>query len=271
MAVSIVVASQKGGVGKTTVALNLAVALAERGQRVLLVDLDPQGGVGLSLARGEGAFAGVAEVLVGTVTPDAAVFETKLPGLAMLPRGRLDPIDVPAFEAALHRPGVVAKLLTQLGPRFDRILVDTPAGLGPVTRAALSSCDYVLLPAQAEALALRSIQQALRVVEHVKQAENPKLELLGIVPTMAELKNETSRRVLDELWGGFAAVLDTTVPRADVFRTASLEGLPLSFLGGPLAPEARRFEGLAAELEAILAKKEAHGGTGEARKRRDLL
>src|SRR5512142_1780966 len=107
MARRIVLASQKGGVGKTTVALNLAVALAERGHRTLLVDLDPQGAIGLSLARGDTELAGLAELLMGLIEPKVAVLPTHLPGLSLLPRGRLDPTDVPTFEHEVSAPGAL--------------------------------------------------------------------------------------------------------------------------------------------------------------------
>src|SRR5512141_3012131 len=111
MARRLVIASQKGGVGKTTIALNLAGALAERGRRTLLVDLDPQGAIGLSLARQDGELAGLAELLTGLVEPRVAVLPTHLPGLSLLPRGRLDPTDVPTFEHEISVPGALERTL----------------------------------------------------------------------------------------------------------------------------------------------------------------
>jgi chromosome partitioning protein len=267
----VTVVSQKGGVGKTTIALNLAVTYAEKGRRTLLVDTDPQGGVGLSLARGDTAMAGLAEVLAGVTPLEQALTPTKLERLSLLPRGRLDPIDVPAFEAAALQHNRLASILAAVKPRFDLVLVDTPAGLGAPTRAALVGTDFVLVPVQAEPLGLRSLQQVLRVLDHVRARENPKIALLGILLTMVELRREGSREVAESLWTGFDGVMETMLPRADAFLTASHKGLPLAFVGGPVSPEARRFELLAAEIESLITRSEGHHGQLEARVERQLL
>jgi len=243
------IASQKGGVGKTTVALNLAVALAERGRKVLLADLDPQGGIGLSLAREETELPGLADVLSGVVPAARAVLATRQAGLSLLPRGRLDSVDACEYEMALHDPGTLDGVLTPLEGAFDFVLLDTPAGLGCVTRAALSWATLALVPFQPEALSLRSVTQVLRLLDHVRQGENPRLQLLGILPTMVEKTSTASLGVLTEVWTGFGGVLESIVPRAPVYVEASRRGVPVSFLPGPASPEGRRFSLLAAEVE----------------------
>ncbi len=249
MTTRICITSQKGGVGKTTVSLNLAVALAERNRRTLLVDLDPQGGIGLSLARGDTAFGGLAELLMGEIEPKQAVTPTKLDTLSMLTRGRLDPVDYCEYEQALFQPGTLAEALAGVEEGFDYVIVDTPAGVGMVTRAALRASHFALLVFQAESLTLRSVSQALRVIEHVQSNENPALQLAGILPTMVEKHKDNSLAVLGDLWSGFSGVLDTAIPRAEIFAEASRKGLPVAFLGGRPSPEARRFDMLAAEVE----------------------
>jgi len=266
----IAIVSQKGGVGKTTVSLNLALALAERGRRTLLVDLDPQGGVGHSLAKGDDELIGLADVLAGQATVAEAVMPTHETGLSLLPRGRLDPVDVCELELMLHKPGRLEAVLAEADAGFDLTLIDTPSGLGMPTRAALRVADYVLVPLQTERLALRSVAQLLRVIEHVKATDNPRLELLGVLATMADKSSEPSVAVLVDAWNDLTAVLDTIVPRHGAFAEASEAGIPLGFLGGVPSPEARRFDMLAEELEVTMARL---GGKelGHDRPRRTLI
>ncbi len=252
MARRIVLTSQKGGVGKTTVALNLALSFAERGRRVLLVDLDPQGGIGHALSRGDTELVGLTDLLMGQIGREEAVLPTRVQNLSLLPRGRLDPADVAEYELALAAAGVLKRALDPIDAGFDLTFIDTPSGVGIVTRAALSVADYALVPFQAEALALRSISQVLRTIERIRSSENPKLELLGIVPTMVDRDSDASISVMNDIWNGFAGVTETSIPRAQVFAKASLAGLPIAFLAGRPPPEARRFELLATELDGTM-------------------
>ena len=251
---TIVLASAKGGTGKTTCALNLSVALAERGNSVLLFDLDPQGSIGLSLAKKDTDWVGLAEYLMETISLDESILGTKLNGLSILPRGKLNAVDTCEYERALYDTGALSDIIEKISSRFDYILMDAPSGLGMVTRAALRAVGFLLTPLQAEPLALRSISQTLRAVEHVKKAENPNLKLLGILPTMVSLEQDASLSVMNTVWSGFGGVLDTYIPRADIFTIASEKGLPVDFLPGAKRPEARRFEMLSMEIEMLIAQ-----------------
>jgi chromosome partitioning protein len=271
MSTRIAVVSAKGGVGKTTVALNLALALAERGHRTLLVDLDPQGAVGHSLRKGDTEWQGVVDVLAGSARVEDVIVQTHEPRLSLLPRGRLDPVDTPELEDLLRVRDVVEGLLSPVSARFDRVVIDTPAGVGSATRGALSVADYALVVFKAEPLALRTIQQSLRVVSHVAAEQNPRLSLLGILPTMVELKKEHAQAPLVELWSGFEGVLDTTIPRSDVVARASLLGVPIAYQSGAVPAEARRFAQLAAELDAIHETRLSRSSTHEERPLRSLV
>lgn len=272
MARRLVIASQKGGVGKTTVALNLAVALAERGRRTLLVDLDPQGAVGLALAKGDSELPGLAELLSGIGGPRDAVVQTRLDRLSLLPRGRLDATDVDSFEAEVAKDGALERALAACEKGADVVVIDTPSGLGRVTTTALGVSHFALLAFQTENLALRSVGQVLRVVEYVQTTRNPKLRLLGILPTLVERDRPGTRNVLGEIWHGFPDALETVIPRTEAFANASAMGVPVGFLGGDAGgPEARRFDLLADELEARMNRLDGTERVHEAQPARQLL
>lgn len=268
---TIVLASAKGGTGKTTCALNLAVALAERGHAILLVDLDPQGSIGLALAKKDTEWRGLAEYLMEEVTLDDAILNTKLKGLDILPRGKLSAVDICEYERALYDTDALSEIAVKIGGRYEFILLDTPSGMGMVTRAALRASRFLLAPLQAEPMALRSIAQVLQVVDYVQQTENPNLKLLGILPTMVNLENDASLGVMNTVWTGFGGVLDTYIPRADVFLAASEIGLPIDFLPGKKRPEARRFEMLSMEMEMTIAQLGEKDEVSHERVQRELV
>ena len=267
----ITIASQKGGTGKTTTALNLALSFAEMGKRTLLVDADPQGGVGLSLKQGELDRAGLAEVLAESKSVEEAIVDTKSPNLSLLCRGRLDAADVCEFELEIFSPGRLKKILQEAGKDFDLVIVDAPSGLGLPTRAALAASDGVLVPLQAEPLAQRSVGQVLRVIDRVRQGDNPKLSLLGIVMTMLSKQEESSMNALVASWQELSGVCDTVIPRESSFGRASEAGVPLAFLGGKLPPEAKRFQMLAGELLHRMEEMHPNLGESDDRPQRQLL
>ncbi|MFO0554509.1 MAG: ParA family protein [Polyangiaceae bacterium] len=250
------ISSQKGGVGKTTIALNLGLALARAGTRTLLTEFDAQGSLGLSLGLADRARPGIAEVLTNTETVEGVMQRTRDANFSVLSVGRVDPTTVAGFEDALTRPAAIGGLLDSARAMgFDLVLIDCPAGLGKVTTRALENATHVLSPLQAEPLALRSVGQILALVDRIRATKNPKLELVGFVLSMFDRKVAASLDVAETLWTKFppGIVLDAIIPRDEIFLEASLRGTPLSMMQKKPPPLARRFDQLASDVLDRLA------------------
>jgi len=247
----IAIASQKGGVGKTTIALNLGLALARAGHRTLLMELDAQGGLGLSLGLPDRARSGIAEFMTEAEPLDAVISHTREPQMHVLGAGRVDPTTVAGFEDALARPGLITGILDKLAAKYDVVLLDCPAGLGKVTRSALEAATHALSPLQAEPLALRSVGQILSLVDRVRAEKNPKLGLVGVVISMFDRQAAASLEVAETLWSTFpkGILFDTVIPRDEVFLEASLRGSPLLMMHAKRPPPlARIFDQLASDV-----------------------
>jgi chromosome partitioning protein len=246
----IAIASQKGGVGKTTISLNLGLAMARAGNRTLIMELDAQGSLGLSLGLPDRARPGIAEVLTGAEPLDAVLTRTRDPQLHVLCVGRVDPTTVSGFEEVLARNGVIAGLLEKLGQDFDVVLLDCPAGLGKVTTRAIEGATHVLSPLQAEPLALRSVGQVLALIDRVRAEKNAALQLIGVVLSMFDRKTPASLEVAETLWTKFPGgiILDTVIPRDETFLEASLRGSPLLLMAKRPPPLARVFDQLAGDV-----------------------
>lgn len=209
----IAVINQKGGVGKTTTAVNVAAQLAADGLTVLVVDLDPQGNSTSGLGFSKDALEQTAyELLLGQVTLDKTVQPANRPNLYLVPANanlaaaEVELVSMLQREQALKRALEVAT--------YDYILIDCPPALGLLTINALTAADTILIPVQAEYYALEGLGQLLATVQRVKQALNPGLDLLGVVLTMYDRRNSLSEQVMDELKNHFADKLfKTVIPR----------------------------------------------------------
>ena len=254
MGTVLAVVSQKGGVGKTTTAINLASALARRGRKTLLVDVDPQGAVrhGVGLTGSEHP-AGLADVLAGTHELQDVVLPTPLPWLRVLLAGTVaESGEHESYHNELARSPKLGELFKRARTRGYIVVVDTPPGLGAVTRRVLAHSEHVIVPLQCEPLALQTTTQILRAVRDAS-ATNPSLVLDGILLTMLEDGNAVSQRVAQYVRAQLPAELlfDIAIPRTMASIDAFAAGQPV-ILRSPDDPAARAYTRLAELLDSKL-------------------
>ena len=228
----LVVANQKGGVGKTTTAINLGTALAAIGETTLVIDIDPQGNAstGLGLHRQDRGLT-TYEVLTGAARLAEAIVPTRIPGLSLLPAtvdlsgAELELADMPRRNFILR--DAIESYSVHGENQFSYVLIDCPPSLTLLTLNAMAAADAVLVPLQCEFFALEGLSQLMKTIELVRDKLNPDLEMQGIVLTMFDKRNKLSDQVADDVRATLGEkVYSTVIPRNVRISEAPSHGVP---------------------------------------------
>jgi chromosome partitioning protein len=245
----VAIANQKGGVGKTTTAVNLSASVAALGARTLLIDLDPQGNAtsGCGIAK-EGITRSVYDVMVNDLDPMEAAADTLLPGFYVMPSNiQLAGAEI-ELVSTLAREHVLKRQLDMIRPEFDYIFIDCPPSLGLLTLNALTAADSVLVPIQCEYYALEGLSQLMNTVRLVKKRLNPSLDIEGVVLTMLDGRTNLGVQVVEEVRKFFKAKVYTSIiPRNVRLSEAPSHGKPIHVYD-PRSAGAEAYRALAEEF-----------------------
>ena len=228
MAKIIAVTNQKGGVGKTTTAVNLSALVADMGKRVLLIDIDPQGNATSGLGKSDADVSTVYDVLLGDAAPGDAVSPTGFGALDLMPTS----IELAGAEIELvsveNREGLLKRALEGLRDDYDYIFIDCPPALGLLTLNALTAADSVLIPIQCEYYALEGVGQLVNTIKLMRRKLNPELAVEGILLTMYDGRTNLCAQVVQEVRNHFRdEAFATMIPRNVRLSEAPSYGLPI--------------------------------------------